>query len=575
MKKWKPFWGLVKETPFSKSKLTIAFVLSFISTAGALFIPLVMKNMVDNFSIEKLNAWVIAGIIFVFILQGLSSGYASYLLNVVGQNFVANLRDRLWKKILILPMSYFNKHRTGETLSRVTNDTGITKNFVSDHLAGFVTGVISAIGSFIILLIMDWKMTLVTFTVIPLCAIVMIPVGRRMYQISRQLQDETASFSTIITQVLSEMKLVKSSNSEKREYANGKSGIKMLEKLGVKEGIMQAIMGPMVMFVLMLILIAIIGYGGMRVSNGDMSAGKLVAFILYLFQIVMPITQIAAFFNQFQKLTGATERIIETLHTKEEDIYKGSSVSHLREDIHFKHVSFTYEQENDHALHHISFTLPAGKMTAIVGPSGGGKTTIFSMIERFYEPQDGDILLGTQTASQFSLHSWRSKIGYVSQESPLLAGSLRDNLTYGLDRDVSDDEIWSAIAQANANSFVSELQEGLETDVGERGSKLSGGQRQRIAIARAILRNPDVLMLDEATASLDSESEKAIQEALVHLMKDRTTLVIAHRLSTVVDADQLIFLEKGVVTGVGTHAELYESHPLYKKFADHQLSLDQ
>lgn len=575
MKKWKPFFNLVQTTPLSKKKLGIAFALSLLSTGGSLAIPLFLKNVVDDFSVETLTVGVVAGIIVLFVAQALASGYASFLLNEVGQTFVANLRIRLWRKMLALPISYYGEHRTGETLSRMTNDTGVTKNFVSDHLVSFITGIISAIGSIIILFVMDWKMTLVTFISIPLCVVVMTPVGRRMYAISRSMQDETAHFSTLLTQVLSEMRLVKSSNAEDIEYTNGEKGISILRKLGVQEGKMQAIMGPLVMFVVMLLLITIIGYGGLRVSQGDMSAGKLIAFILYLFQIVLPITQIVSFFNQLQKLTGATERIIETFETSEEDVHVGQEIATLQLPISFEHVSFTYENETEHALHDISFTLTPGKMTAIVGPSGGGKTTIFSIVERFYQPQGGNIHIGGEDITQYSLHSWRKKIGYVSQESPLLAGSLRENLTYGLSREVTDDELSLALSRANAAGFVAELSEGLDTDVGERGSKLSGGQRQRIAIARALLRNPDILMLDEATASLDSESERLIQEALESLMKERTTLVIAHRLSTVVEADQILFIEKGILTGMGTHEQLYQTHPLYKKFADHQLSMDQ
>jgi ATP-binding cassette subfamily B protein AbcA/BmrA len=572
MKKWKPFLNLIREVPFPKRKLVFGFLLGMLSSAGTIAVPYFMQNMKD-FSLQSMSSWMIVALVAAMIIQAVAGGVASYLLNLTGQTFVANLRHRLWQKMLALKIPYFSMHQTGETQSRLISDTAVTKNFVSDHLVGVVTGIITAVGSLGLLFYINWKMTLITLIAIPICAMVMTPIGRKMYVISKTMQDETASFSGQVTQTISEMKLVKLSNAERFEKNNGDTGIQKLLRLGIREGKMQAIMGPMMMLVIMLMLVIIIGYGGHLIATGALNTGGLLAYIVCLFQIIMPITQIATFFNQLQKASGATDRIIETLHASEEDVHVGETLGHMRENISFEHVSFRYDSEDHaHTLSDISFTLEPGKMTAIVGPSGGGKTTIFSVLERFYEPQEGSMQINGKNANTYSLYSWRSKIGYVSQESPLLAGTLRENLTYGLDREVSDEELISACEKANAQIFISQMPDGLGTEVGERGSKLSGGQRQRIAIARAILRNPDLLMLDEATASLDSESEKLVQEALSRIMQNRTTLVIAHRLSTVVDADQIIFLEKGVVTGIGTHAQLYATHPLYKKFADHQLT---
>jgi ATP-binding cassette, subfamily B, bacterial AbcA/BmrA len=571
--KWRLFLSLIRNTQPSIPLLSIAVVMSMASTVVGLIIPLFTKNLVDGFSLSNLSWSQIGGIGAVFIVQTIASGLSIYMLNRIGQKIVARLRERLWKKLLVLPVSYYDNHRTGETISRMTNDTGIVKSLIAEHTTGFFTGIISIIGSIIVLFYMDWKMTAVMLGVIPVAALFLVPLGRQMFKISKGLQQETASFTVVLTQVLSEIRLVKSSNAEAREYESGNERIKSLFGFGLKEAKVQAMIAPLMLFIIMMLLVVIVGYGGMRVSSGELSAGELVAFILYLIQIVMPMSQITTFFTQFQKAIGATERIIEILDSEEEDHVTGKLVERTDLPITVSQLSFAYDS-GDSILSDMSFRAEPGSVTAIVGPSGGGKTTLFSLMERYYKPTAGMISFGSDPIDSFSLHSWRSLFGYVSQESPLIAGSIRENICYGLDRKVEDEELLSAARMAYADLFISELPDGYETQVGERGIKLSGGQRQRIAIARALLRDPKILMLDEATSSLDSKSEVVVQEALKNLMSGRTTLVIAHRLSTVVDADRIIFVEKGTITGSGTHKELLDSHELYREFATQQLRLN-
>lgn len=569
---WKAFVRLVRETKPSVWMLSVAVALSVISTLVSLVVPLFTKGLVDSFTVDSIKPSQIVLLVATFVASAISGGISIYLLNRIGQEVVAKLRDRLWKKLLKLTIPYYDNHRTGDTISRMTNDTAVLKGLVSEHVTGFFNGIISMIGAIIILLLLDWKMTLIILAAIPVTAAVLVPLGRVMLQISRRLQDETADFTTILNQVLSEIRLVKASNAEDRETAVGQKAIRGLLKLGIREGKIQAFIGPIISFVMMGLMVLIIGYGGMRVSSGALSAGDLVAFILYLVQIIMPMNQITMFFTQLQKSVGATERIVNILEDNQEDVSVGAALTGPIQTIELANVHFSYDK-GDTVLHDISFTLEPGKVTAVVGPSGGGKTTLFAILERFYIPDSGVIRVGGQDVAGFSLASWREQIGYVPQESPIIAGTIRDNICYGMNREATDDEIKRAAHMAYADIFIDELPEEYMTEVGERGIKLSGGQRQRISIARALLRNPQILMLDEATSSLDSQSEVFVQKALHNLMKGRTTLVIAHRLSTVVDADQILFIEKGRITGKGTHHELFESHEMYREFATQQLRI--
>ncbi|MCR8629745.1 ABC transporter ATP-binding protein [Paenibacillus radicis (ex Xue et al. 2023)] len=569
---WRDFVRLIWQTKPPLLLMSIALAMSIGSTLVGLSIPLFTKNMVNSFSLDSIDTIHIIGLGAAFIMQAIAGGISVYLLNRSGQKVVASLRDLLWKKHLQLPIPFYDRHQTGEMVSRIVNDTGILKELITENLTSFVTGLISIIGAIGVLLYLDWRMTLLIVLAVPLSMLFLFPLGRKMHQISKGLQGETAQFTATLTRVLSEIRLVKTSNAEHVEYANGQRGITNLFQFGVREGKVQAVVGPLMYFVIMLLFVVIIGYGGLRVSSGELTSGDLVAFLLYLFQIIMPITQISRFFTQFQKGMGATERIIATLATEEEDLQSGRPVADMGPQIKLEQVSFAYPS-GDQVLKDVNITIEMGKVTAIVGPSGGGKTTLFSMLERFYEPQDGLIRIGGEALTSLSLSSWRSRIGYVSQESPLIAGTIRDNITYGMEQAISDEQLAEAARMAYADVFINELPNRFDTEVGERGIKLSGGQRQRIAIARALLRNPSVLMLDEATSSLDSLSEIMVQKALKNLMKGRTTLVIAHRLSTVVDADQIVFIEKGKVTGNGTHNHLYETHSMYREFADQQLRM--
>lgn len=415
-------------------------------------------------------------------------------------------------------------------------------------------------------------MALLLVLFLPLAMLVILPLGSRMYTVSKSLQDETAAFQGDLGRVLGEIRLVKLSIAEPVEEKQGKSRIQSLFGYGMREGKIMAIVMPLMTTVTLVALVIVFGYGGIQVAQGTLTAGALVAVVFYIFQIIFPVTQLAQFYTQFQKAMGATDRIQSIFEFNSEKEKLNSSEKTDSTDLTFNNVSFQYNTEKT-ILSNVSFTARSGQMTAFVGPSGAGKTTLFSLIERFYLPNEGNIYYDGTDIQSDKLHDWRSKIAYVSQDSPLMAGSIYKNLTYGLD-DVDEQTVKDAVLKANLSSFIEDLPQGYSTEVGERGIRVSGGQRQRLAIARAIIRDPELLLLDEATAHLDSHSEALVQEALQSLMKNRTTLVIAHRLSTVKDAHQLIVLERGIVTGAGNHQALYENHPLYRELVDHQMMND-
>ncbi|MDF1510265.1 ABC transporter ATP-binding protein [Robertmurraya sp. DFI.2.37] len=568
----KRFVKMINEFMPSKWIQMLAIGLVIIETALSLVVPLLTKDIVDHMNIAQLDKKAIFLLGVVFISQLFMSTFALYAMNYIGQKVVLKLREKVWNKVLELPITFFDRHSSGETMSRITNDTLIVKDFVTGQLIPFVSGVISIIGAVVLLLLIDWQMTVLMFLGVPLAILILAPLSKSIYKVSRSLQDETAMFQGDLGRVLTDIRLVKSSLAEKQEKQMGLNRMKKLFQFGIKEAKILSIIQPLTMSVTLMLLVAIFGYGSIRVAAGTLSAGSLIAIIFYLFQITVPFSQLTSFFSYFQKALGASERLDYILSTKSEpNVVEATDVASNPNSLSFHQVSFSYLEDKP-ILFSVNFEAEIGKMTAFVGPSGSGKTTLFSLLERFYLPNSGSITYKGKSIHHIPLEEWRGKIAYVSQESPMMSGTIRSNLTYGLS-DISEEQMNEAVANANLKDFIASLPQGYETEVGERGISLSGGQRQRLAIARAMIRNPQILLLDEATAHLDSKSEKLVQDALEKLMKGRTTLVIAHRLSTVKHADQLIILENGNITGVGTHHELYHKHPLYKEFVEQQLEV--
>lgn len=525
--------------------------------------------MVDKFTFESISPVFIIALVAVFLVNAVLSGFGYYLLNKIGEKIIYAIRSVLWEHIIHLKMPFFDKNESGQLMSRLTDDTKVINDFISQKLPGFFPAVITLIGSLIMLFVLDWQMTLLTFITIPIFILVIVPLGKIMQKISTNTQTEIANFSGLLGRVLTEMRLVKVANTEKLELDKAHSNLKTIYNLGLKQAKIAAVVQPISGIIMLITIGIILGFGGMRIASGAISAGTLVAMIFYVLNLSIPLINISTLVTDYKKAVGASQRIYEILHEPLENIAAPNLQDEIPTgDLKFDHVYFGYDDTP--VLKDVSFNVLRGEVTAFVGPSGSGKSTLFSLIERMYEIDQGGIYYDGTSIDALSLTDWRRKIGYVMQSNAMMNGTIRDNILYGVDREVPEEELIHYAKLANCHEFIMEFEQGYDTIVGERGLKLSGGQRQRIDIARSFVKNPDILLLDEATANLDSESERKIQEALDILMENRTTIVIAHRLSTIKKAGQIIFLDHGEVTGKGRHEELMQTHAMYQQFVETQ-----
>lgn len=569
MKTHNPLFFLLKKISWPIKLIIVAVIIASLGSLSGLLVPLFTGRMVDKFTLDSINPTFIVILIIVFLFNAVLGGIGYYLLNKIGEKMIYAIRSVLWRHIIHLKMPFFDQNESGQLMSRLTDDTKVINDFISQKLPNFFPSLLTLIGSLIMLFILDWQMTLLTFITIPIFALVMIPLGKLMQKISSNTQSEIANFSGLLGRVLTEMRLVKVSNTEKLELEKAHYNLSEIYRLGLKQAKIAAIVQPISGIIMLVTIGMILGFGGLRIASGAISAGTLVAMIFYVLNLSMPLINLSTLVTDYKKAVGASSRIDEILQEPLEEIPTPTYRETISNgDLVFNHVDFSYDVKP--ILKDVSFNITRGEVTAFVGPSGSGKSTIFSLIERMYDVNRGDITYNGQSIYELSLTDWRRKIGYVMQNNAMMNGTIRDNILYGIDREVSDEELIHYAKLANCHEFIMAFDQGYDTIVGERGLKLSGGQRQRIDIARSFVKNPDVLLLDEATANLDSESEYKIQEALSTLMENRTTIVIAHRLSTIKKAGQIIFLDQGEVTGKGQHEVLMREHEKYQQFVKTQ-----
>jgi ATP-binding cassette, subfamily B, bacterial MsbA len=559
--------------------LVSAIVATLVSTALALVFPRVIGQLVDALFVDPLSRGDTAALdravvllLLVALVQAVFNATQTYLLARVGEGVVADLRRALYAHLLGLPLRFFESRKTGEITSRLTSDVVRVQATLSSSLAQLLSQTLMLVAGVTILVLTSWKLTLVMLAVVPAVVLAATLLGRRMRTISFDLQERLADANAGATEAISGIRVVQSFVAENLERQRYATLIQAAFRVALRQARVQTLFGPGIMLAMFVGVAMVLWYGGRLVLGGDLTPGDLIAFVLYTFTVAASVGQFSSLYSHLQQALGATSRLFELLDEEPFDLPEPALPVPLPRPngrVTLDGVWFHYPDRDQDVLRDVSLQVAAGEVVALVGPSGAGKSTLVSLMSRFYDPTRGRILLDDVDLRDLDLRTLRGHVGIVPQETHLFSGTIEENIRYGRP-DASAEEIRRAAVDANAEEFILGFPTGYATLVGERGVKLSGGQRQRIAIARALLKNPRILILDEATSSLDSHAESLVQDALARLMRGRTTFVIAHRLSTVRGADRVVVVDHGQVVQTGTHAGLIDEPGLYRVLYESQ-----
>ena len=560
--------------PYRKG-LAGAAVLLLLGTGIGLAFPLVVRELLDAAFLRgdrHLLNMIALALLGLFAVQAVNNFCQSYLTASVSERVVANLRADLFSSLIFQAPGVFDERRVGELTSRISSDTGLIQGVLRFGVPELVRQGVFLVGAIVIVTITNPRLTLVTLIAVPFAALVGWFFGKRVRRITTNIQDRLAGAVSRAEQVFTQIQTVKAFTREEWEEERFSEEIMTVRDEGLRRAVARAGLTGAVTFAAFGGIVLVLWEGGRLVLEGDLSGGTLVAFLLYAFTIAGAITSLAGFWGNLQEAAGAAQRIFELMeHPRGLPEEKTPRVlpSPVRGEVGYEGVTFRYGPELPLVLDGIDLTVAPGERVALVGSSGAGKSTMASLIPRFYDVDDGRVTLDGVDVRELALRELRGYIGVVPQEPMLFAGTVRENIAYGRP-DASDAEIEEVARHAHAHEFVSSFPDGYEQLIGERGVTLSAGQRQRIAIARVMLERPVVLILDEASSSLDAESEALVQDALDHLMAGRTTLVIAHRLSTVIRADGILVLDGGVIVDRGSHSELLNRSPVYQRLYQRQ-----
>ena len=563
--------------PYTR-RLALAVVCIIMAAGANLYLPWIIKDMIDDVLMSKdmvmLNL-IAAGILVVMFTRGVFYYGQSYLVSYVGQRVIIDVRSVLFRKFQRMPLSYYDKQQTGTVMSYITNDVAVMQSAIVDNLIELVTEGSILIGSLAMMIYLDWKLSLLTLMTIPLVGFAMKIFGRKLKRSSTVIQERVAEITSLLQESISAIRVVKSFVRESYEIKRFEEQNWRNFQAAMKNVKLSSLLTPTVEFLAAIAVTFIVWFGGYEVVNEVITAGELVAFLTYAVNLANPVKRLSRVYAAIQKAMAAAERVFDIMDLDEKitDVPGAKPLPPIKGKVEFKDITFSYK-EGQPALQHISLKAEPGQMIALVGPSGSGKSTIANLIPRFYDVDSGVITIDDHDIRQVTADSLREQIGLVPQETMLFSTSVMENIRYGR-LEATDEEVIEAAKAANAEEFIKELPEGYDTKLGERGLNLSGGQRQRLAIARAILKNPRVLILDEATSALDTESEKIVQDALDNLMVGRTSFVIAHRLSTIFNADQIFVVENGHLREHGTQEELSAAGGLYSNLYNIQFRQNQ
>ena len=559
-------------------RLIAAGFCTVMTAAANLYVPWIVRDVIDkvfqNKDSDLLNL-ISLGIVVIFFARGIFYYGQSYLMNYVGESIVIDVRGIVYRKLMTLSTHFFDTNKLGTIMSYVTNDVAALQGAMVANSIEIITETSVLIGSVGAMVYLDWKLTLFTFCTFPVVLFFMDFFGKKIRKSGHRIQQATADITSILQETLAATRVVKSFVREPYEIARFDQQNKANFYANMKSAKLMGTLSPVIEFIAALGVTAIIWFGGRSVIGGDITAGSLVAFLVYAINISNPIKRIARVLGSIQKALAAAERVFYIMDLTDTIPQKPDAITlpSVEGNVEFRHVSFAYNK-GETILHDVIFSAKPGQAIALVGPSGAGKSTVASLLPRFYDVTEGAIFVDGHDVRDVTLASLREQVGIVPQETNLFNDTVYNNILYGR-LDATRDEVIAAAKAANADEFIQQLPKGYDTQLGDRGVNISGGQRQRISIARAILKNPRILILDEATSALDTESERIVQEALDRLMVGRTSFVIAHRLSTIQNAAKIIVLDKGSIVEEGTHQQLMAKHGLYAHLHDIQFKENQ
>lgn len=534
-------------------------------------------SMIEGLGLKDVKWTLNFTLVLIFVQLGFQTIFSFmrvYLLTEVGEKSLADMRKDVYSKLLSMPMSYFTEKRVGELSNRISSDLSQIQDAISFTLAEFLRGIFTLVIGLGFIFWISTKLALVMLAVVPVIAVLAVVFGMRIRKMARKAQDQLAESGTIVQETFQGISIVKAFTSEVYEISRYVKSVYAVVDTAIANARYRGAFISFMIFSVFGAIAFVMWYGANMIQTGELTMGSLTMFVIFSMFVGGTFAGFADMFSQLQKTLGATQSVREILRAEGESVELTQAAIEpqytLKGNVTFKQVAFSYPSRSDvSVLKDITLTANNGEQIALVGPSGAGKSTIASLLLKFYEPTSGIILFDDKNATEFPLTQLRKQMAFVPQDVILFGGTIAENIAYGK-LNATAEEIADAAREANAHEFISKFPEGYETIVGERGIKLSGGQRQRIAIARAILKNPAILILDEATSSLDSESEQLVQEALDNLMKDRTSFVIAHRLSTIRNAHKIVVIDKGTVAEHGSHEQLMANNGLYRKLNDMQ-----
>ncbi len=555
-----------------RGTLAVVAVLSLAAAGAALLQPVLIRTVLDGITARIPVAGPVAVLVTLLLVAAALGGLRDYLLQRTAEGLVRTTRQRLARHLLHLPIAEYDRRRTGDLLSRVGADTTLLRAVVTSGLFEIVTGAVMVIGATVAMLVLDPLLFGVALIGLAAGLGLAFTVSRRVRDLSEQAQARLGEMTSAVERAISAARTIRASGAEEREAATVGASATGAYAAGMRVARLQAFVGPASTAAVQGAFLLVLGVGGARVAAGAISVGDLVAFILFLFFLVLPLGQAIGAYTQLQTGLGALQRIEEVLalpHETAADTARTAPAPGPGPAVVFDGVTFGYPAGRP-VLQDVSFTVPRGSRVALVGPSGAGKSTVLALIERFYDTTAGRICVDGHDVRELPRAALRRRLGYVEQEAPVLAGTLRDNLLLTAP-DADDARLLAALDEVNLGALVTRTPEGLDVQVGEGGVLLSGGERQRLAIARTLLADAPILLLDEPTSNLDARNEAALRQAVAAAAHERTLIVVAHRLSTVVDSDRIVVLDGGRVVAVGAHHELLDSSPLYRELATHQL----